>query len=102
MTPLRMTYNFTQRVRRQYYFFFLILLLSANSSFAQSFAAYAGEFLQLGTGARSLAMGNAAIVSSNDATVGYWNPAGLSDILYPSIVGMHEARFDNTVQHDFV
>ena len=47
-------------------------------------------------------MGNAAIAVANDATTGYWNPAGLSELQYPSIVGMHEARFDNTVQHDFV
>jgi len=46
-------------------------------------------------------MGNAAIAVSDDATSGYWNPAGLSEIQYPSVTGMHEARFDNTVQHDF-
>jgi hypothetical protein len=82
-------------------FFFLILLLSANCATAQSFRTYAGEFLQLGTGARSLAMGGAAIAITNDPTSGYWNPAGLSELQYPGIAGMHEARFDNTVQHDF-
>lgn len=81
--------------------FFVFLLLAAGNIKAQ-FRAYAGEFLQLGTGARSLAMGNAAIAICDDATSGYWNPAGLSQIQYPSITGMHEARFDNTVQHDFV
>src|SRR5205085_5893208 len=75
-------------------------LLLASSVRAQ-FRAYAGEFLQLGTGARSAAMGNAAIAVTNDATSGYWNPAALSEITYPSVTGMHEARFDNTVQHDF-
>jgi hypothetical protein len=81
-------------------FIFVFILIAGQNVHAQ-FRAYAGEFLQLGTGARSLAMGNAAIASSNDATSGYWNPAGLSEIQFPSITGMHEARFDNTVQHDF-
>ncbi|MFI5264637.1 MAG: PorV/PorQ family protein [Candidatus Kapaibacterium sp.] len=82
-------------------FFFFFLLSAANCASAQTFRAYAGEFLQLGTGARSLAMGGAAIAVTNDPTSGYWNPAGLSELLYPGITGMHEARFDNTVQHDF-
>jgi len=82
-------------------FFFFFLLLAANCASAQSFRAYAGEFLQLGTGARSLAMGGAAIAVTNDPTSGYWNPAGLSELQYPGITGMHEAKFDNTVQHDF-
>lgn len=46
-------------------------------------------------------MGGTAIATVNDASVGYWNPAGLSELLYPSITGMHEARFDNILQHDF-
>ncbi|HYM19830.1 MAG TPA: PorV/PorQ family protein [Candidatus Kapabacteria bacterium] len=69
--------------------------------YAQSFAAYAGEFLQLGAGARSLALGGSAIAFTNDATAGYWNPAALSELKYPSITGMHEARFDNTVKYDY-
>ncbi len=73
----------------------------ATTAQAQSFRAYAGEFLQLGVGARSLALGGTGITYVDDAGVGYWNPAGLSEINYPTISGMHEARFDNTVQHDF-
>ena len=46
-------------------------------------------------------MGGAAIAVTNDPTSGYWNPAGLSELQYPGITGMHEAKFDNTVQHDF-
>lgn len=81
--------------------FAFIILLQSTNSFAQSFRTYAGEFLQLGAGARSLAMGGTAIATIDDASMGYWNPAGLSQIQYPSITGMHEARFDNTLQHDF-
>ncbi|MEP7235338.1 MAG: hypothetical protein ABI778_08590, partial [Ignavibacteriota bacterium] len=80
--------------------FFLLFFITGSAS-GQTVRAYAGEFLQLGTGARALAMGGAAIAVTNDATSGYWNPAGLSELQYPGIAGMHEARFDNTVQHDF-
>ncbi|MDP4235463.1 MAG: PorV/PorQ family protein [Bacteroidota bacterium] len=79
----------------------LLLFFFWENSGAQTVRAYAGEFLQLGTGARSLARGGAAIATIDDASAGYWNPAGLSQLQYPSITGMHEARFDNTVQHDF-
>jgi len=33
--------------------------------------------LNIGAGARGLAMGGAQVVSVNDGTAGYWNPAGL-------------------------
>lgn len=81
--------------------FLIICFLQATNVSAQSFRTYAGEFLQLGAGARSLAMGGTAIATVDDASSGYWNPAGLSQVPYPTITGMHEARFDNTVQHDF-
>lgn len=82
-------------------FFFVLFLLFPKIAESQSFRTYAGEFLQLGAGARSLAMGGTAIATIGDASVGYWNPSGLAEIQFPSITGMHEARFDNTVQHDF-
>jgi hypothetical protein len=87
---------------RFYLFLFLLfLLLIVGTSYGQSFRAYSGDFLQLGNGARSLAMGNAVIAIVTDATSGYWNPAGLSETPFVSATGMHEARFDNTVQYDF-
>ena len=68
---------------------------------AQSVASYSGEFLQLGVGARSLAMGGAGVAISEDATAGYWNPAGLSELQFPMVTGMHESRFDATVKYDY-
>lgn len=79
----------------------VVMLLLPLISRAQSIQNYAGEFLQLGVGARSLAMGGAAISTANDATAGYWNPAALNLLSYPSVSGMHEARFDNTVKYDY-
>jgi hypothetical protein len=79
----------------------LALNVTATSVHAQSFRAYAGEFLGLGVGARSLAMGGSAVAISDDVTAGYWNPAGLTSINYPTFGAMHESRFDNTVQYNY-
>ena len=79
---------------------FLILCCSTQL-WAQSFRAYSGEFLQLGAGARSLGLGGAGIAFSDDATSGYWNPANLITLEYPSVSGMHESRFDGTVKYDY-
>ena len=48
----------------------------ALPGFAQ-FRKYSNEFLNIGAGARGLAMGSAQVASVNDGTAGYWNPAGL-------------------------
>ena len=39
---------------------------------------YAGEFLNIGVGPRALGMGGAFVGVADDATAGYWNPAGLA------------------------
>ncbi|MEP0822511.1 MAG: PorV/PorQ family protein [Ignavibacterium sp.] len=62
---------------------------------------YAGEFMAIGVGGRALGMGGAYAALANDATAGYWNPAALSRIDYPDIVGMHDERFGGLVNYDF-
>ena len=55
------------------------LLLSSSLAYTQV-AKYSNDFLTIGVSARALAMGNANIVSSNDVTAGYFNPANLLKI----------------------
>lgn len=56
--------------------FICILFLSVNSITAQvKVPKYSNEFLAIGVGARSMAMGNAGTSSVNDATAVYWNPS---------------------------
>jgi hypothetical protein len=62
---------------------------------------YAGEFLSLGAGGRALGMGGAAAALAQDATAGYWNPAGLSHLLYPQITLMHDEQFGSLVNYDY-
>ncbi|MBU1318457.1 MAG: PorV/PorQ family protein [candidate division Zixibacteria bacterium] len=41
---------------------------------------HAMPFLRMGVGARALGMGGAYVAVADDATAGYWNPAGLSHV----------------------
>jgi hypothetical protein len=67
--------------------FFSIHIL-ANKSLAQS-GGHAGAYLRLGAGVRALGMGGAFVAVANDATAGYWNPAGLAQLAKPQLIGMY-------------
>src|SRR3982751_6791343 len=79
----------------------LLLLWPAAASFAQ-FRKYSNEFLNIGAGARGLAMGNAQVASANDATAGYWNPAGLAGVKdHPNLNLMHAEYFAGIAKYDY-
>lgn len=63
---------------------------------------YAGAFLEIGVGARSLGMGGASVAVSNDVTAIYWNPAGLAYLGNVQFHGMHSERFGGVVNWDFI
>jgi len=79
----------------------LWLLLLSVSCFSQ-FRKYSNEFLNIGAGARGLAMGGAQVASVKDGTSGYWNPAGLTGVQdYPNINLMHANYFSNIAKYDY-
>ncbi len=66
------------------------------------FRKYSNEFLNIGAGARGLAMGGAQVASTHDGTAGYWNPAGLVGIKeYPSVHLMHAEYFAGIGKYDY-
>ncbi len=66
------------------------------------FAKYSNEFLNIGAGARGMAMGNAQVASVNDGTGGYWNPAALADIrTSPQLNLMHAEYFAGIGKYDY-
>ena len=75
----------------------LILPLTAVSQFRK----YSNEFLNIGAGARGLAMGSAQVSSTVDATAGYWNPAGLTGVDQTSVNFMHASYFSNIAKYDY-
>jgi len=63
---------------------------------------YSNEFLNIGAGARGLSMGGAQVASTQDATSGYWNPAGLTGVKNdPSLSLMHAEYFAGIGKYDF-
>ena len=79
----------------------IILLLCPSAGVAQ-FRKYSNEFLNIGAGARGLAMGNAQVASANDATAGYWNPAGLIGVKdHPNAGIMHAEYFAGIAKYDY-
>jgi hypothetical protein len=76
----------------------LLFIFSASAQFRK----YSNEFLNIGAGARGLGMGGAQVASSNDATSGYWNPAGLVVIReQPAVSFMHAEYFAGIGKYDF-
>lgn len=81
----------------------LLLLITLNIIPAKAqFRKYSNEFLNIGAGARGLAMGSAQVASVNDATAGYWNPAGLVGVKdVPNGGIMHAEYFAGIAKYDY-
>jgi len=79
----------------------LVVLTTINTASAQ-FRKYSNEFLNIGAGARGLAIGSAQVASVNDGTAGYWNPAGLVGVKNnPNVNVMHAEYFAGIGKYDF-
>ncbi len=80
----------------------LLIFLFPAIVFSQ-FRKYSNEFLNIGAGARGLAMGNAQVASAKDATAGYWNPAGLVGVKdHPNAGIMHAEYFAGIAKYDYL
>ena len=80
----------------------LLLLLFCCSRSLGQFAKYSNEFLNIGAGARGMAMGNAQVASVTDGTAGYWNPAALADVrTSPQLNLMHAEYFAGIGKYDY-
>jgi hypothetical protein len=78
-----------------------VLLFSQFLSQAQ-IRKYSNEFLNIGVGARGLAMSRAYISTVNDVTAGYWNPAGILGISGDiQVSAMHAEYFAGIAKYDY-
>jgi hypothetical protein len=78
------------------------LIVSFGRLHSQTAPAYSNDFMDIGVGARALAMGNSVIASTNDVTSGYWNPAGLMGVTGDLEISlMHNEYFDGIAQDDY-
>ena len=64
----------------------IVLLWSSSEVRA---ARYAGEFLEIGIGARAMGMGGAFTALADDGSAFYWNPAGCARLYRMQITGMY-------------
>lgn len=79
-----------------------VLAVMACVNVSGQFRKYSNEFLNIGAGARGLAMGGAQVASVNDGTAGYWNPAGLVGVKdFPSLNLMHAEYFAGIGKYDY-
>ena len=79
-----------------------LLFLFLSFQAAAQFRKYSNEFLNIGAGARGLAMGSAQVASVNDGTAGYWNPAGLTGVKdKPQLNIMHAEYFAGIGKYDY-
>ena len=74
--------------------------LTHLSAYCQ-FTAYSNEFLNIGAGARGMAMASAQVATVSDATAGYWNPAALANIRDPQLSLMHAEYYAGIGKYDF-
>ncbi len=79
----------------------LTLIVLAQTARPQ-FRKYSNEFLNIGAGARGLAMGGSQVATVSDGTAGYWNPAGLANIKdNPQVNLMHAEYFAGIGKYDY-
>lgn len=83
--------------------FFTLFILFAVFSEAQIIRKYSNEFLNIGAGARGLAMGGAVISSQNDVYSPMWNPAGLIGVERDwQAAAMHAEYFESIAKYDYL
>lgn len=76
----------------------LFLLLSPNLFAGDN---HAMPMLRMGVGARALAMGGAYVAEAHDASAGYWNPAGLSEIDFINVTTMYSASMSDDRTYNY-
>jgi hypothetical protein len=74
----------------------LLCLLAASPAWALR---YAGEFLEIGVGARAVGMGGAMSAHADDAMSFYWNPAGQGYVNGVQVAGMYADLWDGLANY---
>ena len=81
----------------------VLLLLLGNITDAQIVRKYSNEFLNIGAGARGLAMGGAVISNQRDVYAPMWNPAGLVGVDRDwQGAAMHAEYFESIAKYDYL
>jgi len=74
----------------------IVFTLATATLAADNTGTASGAFLNLGLGARPMAMGNAFVALADDCNALFWNPAGLADLKEREILSMYTSWFQET------
>ena len=74
----------------------LSLPLRAGDFSSSARGTTAADFLNIGVGARAMALGGAYTAAVDDATALYWNPAAMTRVRRRSVAVMHESYVDSS------
>ena len=77
----------------------LLLVVLLAWAVAARAAKYAGEFLEIGVGARGVGMGGAMTAHTDDPMSFYWNPAGMGYLTVPTVSGMYADLWDGLANY---
>ncbi len=82
------------------YLIFIIGIFASINSYSQR--TYRNDYLNIGAGARNMALGGSTVAGVSDETSTYWNPAGLHALKSKHTVGlMHAEYFAGLSKYDF-
>lgn len=82
---------------------FFLLIIFSQIIYAQIIRKYSNEFLNIGAGARGLAMGGAVVSNQDDVYSPMWNPAGLIKIDRDwQMAAMHAEYFESIAKYDYI
>ena len=80
-----------------------LLIFAFGIHQAQIIRKYSNEFLNIGAGARGLAMGGAVISNQEDVYAPMWNPAGLTGVEQDwQGAAMHAEYFESIAKYDYI
>lgn len=84
---------------KKIFFLLMSLLLISCYLYADK---YAGEFLNIGVGVKSRALGNAYVALADGPTATYWNPAGIYYCNNLSFNVMHSEEYSGNLKYDAI
>lgn len=80
----------------------LMMMIMVTVAGTLSAGRYAGDFMMIGAGVRSLGMGGAYASLADDGSAMYWNPAGIAQIRKSEISAMHAFLYNGLASYDHI
>ncbi|MDD2229001.1 MAG: hypothetical protein PHY48_06285 [Candidatus Cloacimonetes bacterium] len=80
----------------------LLMLIVLIACLPLAAGRYAGDFMMIGAGVRSLGMGGAFVALADDGCAMYWKSAGISNIRESELSAMHAILYKGLASYDHI